>query len=360
MTATLPLVESFRLDRVHELLGYAGPCVTIILPPYQPGGQERAPAVLFKTFLQDAARGLAARQVPESVIQQLLEPLEDFAEDAELLRGSRWGSVLLRAAGIFRHAHLTRTPPAAVTVAGCFQIRPLLDELNLPPDFYVLKLFKDHVGLTRCEGLHAESVDLPPGVPQTLKEAMALEPPDHDRESRHTHLADFYKIVDRGLSELLRGLGASLVLAGVDEDTAMYRGINSYPNLLPGSIHGSAETYLPESFLLRRGTMMLHEAGRERQAKAVAHWRERAGPARFLTDICTILPAAFEGRIHKLYVDTGADHTGVFERNEYRSCGPEDLLNLAVVQTLLHGGEACALPREAMPEGAAAAAILRY
>jgi hypothetical protein len=390
MTAALPLLESLRLDRIHELLQYPGPCVTIILPPYQPGGQERAPAVPFKAFLQDAARHLAARQFPEAFIRQLLEPLEDFAEDTELLRGSRWGSVLFRAAGIFHHAHLARTPPPAVTVAGCFDIRPLLSELNLPPDFYILKLFKDHVGLTRCEGLHTESVDLPPGVPQTLEEAMALEPPDHDlenrssarpqsgtgtgpgqmrgerfgtggvRESQHAHLADFYKIVDRGLSDLLRGWGASLVLAGVDEDTALYRGINSYPNLLPGNIHGSAETNLPESFLLRRGSIMLNEAGLDRQIKALAHWTERAGSARLLTDIYTILPAAFEGRIHKLYVDANADHTGVFERNDYCSCGPEDLLNLAVVQTLLHGGEAYALPRGAMPDGAAAAAILRY
>lgn len=390
MLATMPVVESLRLDRIHELLRYPGPCVTIILPPYQPGGQAQAPAALLKTFLQDAARHLAARRTPESSIQELLGPLADLVDDAELLRGSRWGSALFRAAGIFRHVHLTQTPPPEVTVAGCFHIRPLLDELNLPPDFYVLKLFKDHVALTRCEGLRAVPVDLPRGVPQTLEEAMALEAPDHDlenrssagpgsgtgtgpghtrgvrfgtggaRESQHAHLADFYKIVDRGLSDLLRGWGASLVLAGVDEDTALYRGINSYPNLLPGSIHGSAEVYLPEAFLLRHGSTMLREAGHTRQAKALAQWKERVAPNRFLTDTYTIFPAAFEGRIHKLYVNTSTDHTGVFEKNDYHSCGPEDLLNLAVVQTLLHGGEACALPPEAMPEGAAAAAILRY
>jgi hypothetical protein len=390
MTATMPMAESLRLDRVTELLRSTGPCVTIILPPYQPGAQAPAPAALLKTFVQDAARHLAALPIPKSSVQDLLEPLTDFAEDAELLRGSRWGSALFRAQDLFHHIHLTQTPPPSVTVAGCFNIRPLLDELNLPPDFYVLKLFKDHVGLTHCEGLRAESVDLPHGVPQTLEEAMALEPPDHDlenrssaapgsgtgtgpghtrgvrfgtgsgRETKQTHQSDFYKMVDRGLSDLLRGWGASLMLAGVDEDTALYRGLNSYPNLLTGSIHGSAETYLPEHFLLRRGSTMLREAGRERQTKALAHWKERVSPARFTTDTYSIFPAAFEGRIHKLYVGTCTEQTGVFERNDYRSCGPEDLLNLAVVQTLLHGGEACAMPREAMPDSAAAAAILRF
>jgi hypothetical protein len=390
MLATTPLVESLRLDRVQEFLGTAGPCVTMVLPPYQPGAQAHAPATLLKTFLQDAARHLDAHKAFDSSPAELLGPLGDLVEDVELLRGSRWGCVLFRAPGVFRHIHLTQTPPPAVTVAGCFRVRPVLDELNLPPDFYVLKLFKDHIGLTRCEGLRAEPVDLPRGVPRTLDEAMAMEAPDHDlenrssagpasgtgtgpghtrgvrfgtggeRESRHAHLADFYKIVDRGLSDLLRGWGASLVLAGVDEDTAMYRGINTYANLLPGSIHGSAETYLPESDLLRQGAALLREAGRVRQAKALAHWKERVAPGRFLTDIHAILPAAFEGRIHKLYLDTSTENMGIFEKNDYQSCGPEDLLNLAAVQTLLHGGEACAVAKESMPDGAAAAAILRY
>jgi hypothetical protein len=262
--------------------------------------------------------------------------------------------------------------------------------LNLPSDFYVLKLFKDHIGLTHCEGFRTEPVDLPPGVPRTLQEAMAFDPPDHDlenrssagpgsgtgtgpghargvrfgtgsgRESRHAHQSDFYKIVDRGLSDLLRGWGANLILAGVEEDTAMYRAINSYPNLLSGSIPGSAEAYLPDSDLLRHGSPLLRAAVQARQAKALAQWKEKVTPTRFSTDLFAILPAAFEGKVHKLFLNTGANHTDVFERNDYESCGPEDLLNLATVQTLLHGGEACAVPGTAMPDCASAAAILRY
>ncbi|HEY4362255.1 MAG TPA: hypothetical protein VGN17_14865 [Bryobacteraceae bacterium] len=390
MIATLPLVEPLRLERAQELLRYPGPCVTITLPPYQPGAASPAPAAMLKTFLQDAERHLAARKTANASIEELLGPLDDIVKDAELLRGSRWGSVLFRAPGIFRHVHLTAPPRAAVTVAGCFQIRPLLDELNLPSEFFVLKLFKDHVALTHCDGFRVEAVPLPRNIPATLEQALALEPPDHDlenrssagpgsgtgtgpghargvrfgtgsgRETKHAHLADFYKIVDRGLNEFLRGRGTSLVLAGVEEDTSMYRGVNSYPNLVPGSIHGSAETFLPDADLLQHGAALLREARGARQAKALAQWKENVTPARFLTDIYTILPAAFEGRVHKLYLNTDADHTGVFERDDYASCGPEDLLNLAGVQTLLHGGEVCAMPADAMPEAAAAAAILRF
>ena len=390
MLATTSLVEPLRLERVQELLRYPGPSVTITLPSYQPGARSHPPAAMLKSFLQDAAHHLAAQKISPASTQELLGPLDDIVKDAELLQGSRWGSVIFRAPGIFRHVHFTEAAEPAVTVAGCFQIRALLNQLSLPSDFYVLKLFKDHVALVRYEGFRAEPVEFPRGVPKTLEEAMAMEPPDHDlesrssagpssgtgtgpgntrgvrfgtgsaREAKHARMADFYKMVDRGLSDLLRGFGAPLILAGVDEDTSAYRAINSYPHLLDASIHGSAEEYQSETEILRRGAALLHEASRTRQINALAQWQEKVAPSRFLTDVYAILPAAFEGRIHKLFLSATANQTDVFETNGYESCGPEDLLNLAAVQTLLHGGEACTVPQDTMPEGAAAAAILRF
>ena len=74
----------------------------------------------------------------------------------------------------------------------------------------------------RCAGLHAELTKLPPRIPATLAEAMSFEPPDHDlenrsasgsstgamhgvrfgtgsgRETKHAHLADYYKLSTAG------------------------------------------------------------------------------------------------------------------------------------------------------------------
>jgi hypothetical protein len=49
------------------------------------------------------------------------------------------------------------------------------------------------------------------------------------RETQHSYLAEFYKKVDHGIHELLNTHGSPLLLAGVDEDTALYRAGNTYP-----------------------------------------------------------------------------------------------------------------------------------
>ncbi len=59
------------------------------------------------------------------------------------------------------------------------------------------------------------------------------------RETQSTYLADFYKAVDRGVRELLGAGDVPLVLAGVGEETDLYRTINHYPNLLAASVQGS-------------------------------------------------------------------------------------------------------------------------
>jgi hypothetical protein len=61
-----------------------------------------------------------------------------------------------------------------------------------------------------------------------------------------------------------------------------------------------------------------------------------------------------------MYISDTGRWTGVFEKNGYRSCGEEDLLNLAAVQSILHGGRAFVLPGSKMPDGASIAASFRF
>ena len=261
-----------------------------------------------------------------------------------------------------------------------------------PETFYILKLSKTKVAALRCRGLEAEQVGLPGGIPETLEEALELEPPDHDlenrsfignqagggnstgamhgvrfgtgsgRETKHAHLADFYKLVDRGVAELARE--APLILAGVEEDAAIFRAVSKHRRLVRESIAGSADfagsTGRHMDELLEKAYAILRTDMADRQTAALASAKERVAARRFSTDTDLILRAAFEGRVGELYTRQGAEQTAVFERGTYHSWGPEDLLNLAAVETILHDGHACEVPAGGMPEGAAAVGILRY
>ena len=69
-------LESLQLEEIHELIRSPGPCVTLLLPPYRPGEQAKPMATVMKSDLQEAARQLAQRGIPDSITRDLLEPLE--------------------------------------------------------------------------------------------------------------------------------------------------------------------------------------------------------------------------------------------------------------------------------------------
>ncbi len=268
-------LESLRLEHIQELLRSSGPCITILLPPYRRGAQEKPTATVLKSDIQEVNRQLAELKLPDPDIADLLAPIHELSKNPELAAGSHWGRAIFRAAGVFRQFQLAEPVEAKSTVAGCFQIRSILTEAQLPAEFYLLKLSKKRVGLLRCAGYRMEPVALPKGVPETFEDALALDQPDHDlenrsaagsggaamrrvrfgtgsgRETQQSYLAQFYKAVDRGIHELLNGRGAGLVLVGVDEDTALYRGGSTYPMLLDKRIHGSPDSFLDEAHLRR-------------------------------------------------------------------------------------------------------------
>ncbi len=386
MEAKVSALESLQLEKIHELVRSPGPCVTLLLPPYRPGEQAKPISALIKSNIQEVARQLAERNIPETVTRELTDPLEQLAGDPDLSGGFHWGRAIFRSPDMLCQFALTEFVKPAVHVGGCFDIRPILPELHLPAEFYLLKLSKKGVQIFRCSGLHAEALRLPAGVPETLDEALAFKQPDHDlenrasagssvgampgvrfgtgsgRETQQTYLADFYKAVDRGVRELLGPVSdAPLVLAGVDEDTVLYRIINRYPNLLARRIHGTPAAAPLE--ILREAYGIVRADCVERAARALMDSKERVAPTRFVTGLSAILRAAVEGRVARLYIDQAARMFGVFEsirRGDRWNSGEEDLLNIAAVETILQGGLAFALPTGRIPDGAPAAAILRY
>jgi hypothetical protein len=159
------------------------------------------------------------------------------------------------------------------------------------------------------------------------------------RETEHTHLADFCKLVDRGIHRLLREAQIPLLLAGVDEDIAAYRAVSTYRSLVREGLHGSPSLSSQGAETVMHARSLLRAEEVQREGEALMEAMGRAAPGHFSTDPQTILHAAFDGRVHQLYVDESAESSDVFENQIYRTWGTEDLLNLAVVETMLMRGK---------------------
>ncbi len=377
--------ESLNLGNIQELARSAGPCVTVLLPSYRPGGQSKSMAALLKTNLQEAERQLIAGKISAPAIAQILDPLRQLTLDQQFLSGSHWARAIYRSPDVLHQIELIGSVNQLLTVGNRFHIRPILAELHSPAVFYLLKLSLKAVALLRCSHFRSEAVELPKGIPATLDEALGFKAPDHDlenrssaggslgemrgvrfgtgsaRETQPTYLADFYKAIDRGVGELLNSSKAPLVLAGVDEDTAIYRMVNTYQNLLPRNIPGSSD--LSELELYDAAHWIVQSDHLEKTAATLAQMKERLSPARFSVHLEAILDAAVEGRVDRIFIDESAQRLGVFpeaKHDGHSTWGEEDLLNFAAVETILHGGAAFTLPNSRMPDGAAVAAIFRY
>jgi hypothetical protein len=379
--------EPLRKETILDLLQVAGPSVTLLLPPYRPGERGGPLPALLKTDLQEAAKKLVARRIAEPLIAELLEPLYKLSRDEELLAGSGSGRVIFRALGVLRQCELpvAPSPEQGCTVGECFWIRPILPSISLPTNVYVLEVTKKDVVLLACSLTGVARVELGKKTPNTLDEALGFDAPDHDlmnrsaagpstgamrgvqfgtgsgRETQHAYLHDFYRAVDRGLSETLRS-NEPLVLAGVDVDIAIYRSISTYSNLLEQAIHGRPGDVFSQAQILRRAQDIALFDVQRRVALEMAESKERLSPARFSIDLVGILRAAVEGRVSDLYLDENGQRMGNFDGRDLG--GPtnwhdEDLLNVGAVETLLRGGAVYSLPSRLM-SGAIAAAAFRY
>ncbi len=382
-------VETLRKEAIPDLVHAAAPCITLLVPPYRPGEPGESAAALLKTDLQQLAKKLAERRVAEPLIAELLEPLRQLSHEEASLSGSVSAHIIFRSHDIFRRFALPvpPSPARACSVGDCFWIRAILASLSLPAHVYVLEITKKAVTLLACGSIGGVApLELPAKTPRTLDAFLGFDPPDHDlmnrsaagpstgamhgvqfgtgsgRETQHTYLHDFYRNVDRGVKELLGSSQAPLILAGVEEDAAIYRSINSYSNLLEQGIPGSPGAGTTPAQILRQAHDITLFDIQRRAAQVMSEAKEGLAPARFSSDLESILRAAAEGRVSDLYLDENGQRRGSFDgklfgaRTNWRN---EDLLNVAAVETLLHGGAVSSLPSHLMT-GVVAAAAFRY
>jgi hypothetical protein len=167
---------------------------------------------------------------------------------------------------------------------------------------------------------------------------------------------------------VLRDEKAPLLIAAVEYLLPIYKEANTYPHLMSEGLSGNPEEMNAEELHKKAWNLVepiFMKAREERiaQYKQVSHTeREKVSH-----DLKEIVPVAYHGRVETLFVAPGFQQWGQFEPDslrvseyETRKEADEDLLNLAAVQTLLHGGTVYSIEPEKIPFKGLVAAIFRY
>lgn len=373
----------------HDIIGFndlrvlataSTPCITIVLS--LPNPLELAARL--KNAIRSVTRKLEEIKTQSS--DTLLEPVRELARTTETQGVWSNGLIVFRSPDIFRYFFLHQPVPELHAVEERFQIRPLLSALAREQRFHLLGLSRRHVRLFHCTQHRVEHASIRQVVSQNFRVWLATRKPDHvlenraaagpsvgsmkgvsfgtntDREREDEYLAHFFKEIDNGVNALLRDDSAPLLLAGTEDQIAIYRRVSTHPRLLDEYVHGSPDG-LSERELHRRAMDVAMRLRSLALQSAIAEFEKQRDKGRVSLDAQSVIKSAWEGGVADLFLSQRADFIGRWNEQTYQveSGSPgEDLLNAAALQAVLHGGQAFGLEVEDMPEKHEVAAVLRF
>lgn len=374
--------------------------VSIYMPTHRASDQIQQDPIRLKNLLTQAEEALVERGLRRPEAEALLQPARDLFPDQLFWQNQGDGLALFASGEAFHTFRLPFDFEEKVVVTRRFHLKPLLRLLSGGGRFFVLALSQDRVRLLQGTRYAVGKVDLE-RVPQSLAEALRLDDPEQrlqwhtttgppkgrggaptagtgaDRraafhgsgapaEDQKDRILRYFHQVDAGMQDLLADLRIPLVLAGVDYLLPIYRQANTYRYIVEEEIEGNPDDVDARKLHQAAWQLVRPRFEQERQ-EAAGLYRQLEDGKRASSDLEEVLPAAHYGKVETLFVALGQERWGTFDPevnrlvlDEEDAVFREDLLDLAAVQTLLHGGTIYAVEPEQVPGGGPLAALFRY
>jgi hypothetical protein len=388
MPNTLEITRSLSLSDLKDLANSGGPCITLYVPLESAPNTSRLDFVRLKGMIRQASDRLREEwpELSPALSRELTDSLHQVENDSDGWGGEGGSLVVLRSPDVFRVAEVKQKLEESVVIGESFHLFPVIASLQVASrHFYLLALSQKHVRLLRCTPTASQEVELPPSVPTSLEAWLTTRAPnsapDHgagheaengatagnftsttDRDNKDQHIANFFRVINKAVFDLLRDETAPLVLCGVEYERATYKQINQYPHLVEEGVQGSPES-LKGGEMHARAFEIALDSFAQPARKALEQWEKLGGSQRVSSNFPDIVKAAFQARIATLFCAEGARTAGVFDRStlEMKVQGRhEDLVNASALQTLAFGGDVFILSPEHMPGGGQMNAIYRF
>lgn len=325
-----------------------------------------------------------------ALVTSLLRPGLDLVRGGDLWKaqGSK-GLALLLAPGSCRYWQLPFACESTVDVGSEFCITPLVRLLNWPLDVRVVALSPNSVRLLQCTRDAIHELKLPPGTPpcldqfewgpdlgravrfQTSAGATGSTSVVHGQTSykdeEETRLHAYVRSVALHIGESVKQDKRPLVLVAVKELHPVFKDAYIAQGMLDEGIHTSP-AHLSDAELQEQVVRSIDAQGYGELKVARDRYRSAVETHHAASEIEDIVPAACAGQVDTLIVADRERAWGIWEKGSQRALvtGPTsqapgvDLLELAVRETLRHGGRVCVVPRSEVPQQAQSVAALRW
>lgn len=362
--------------------------LSIYLPVGEPGG--RAAARRLRQILPDLHEQLQAQGVPPETTDRLLSPVRELVGDLEHRVNDHAARALFARPAWSATYRLPEPVRELVIFSRQLHLKPLIPLLTDSAAYHLLAVGKGGVRLFQGLGPTLEPLALA-GAPASLPDLLKY---DEFAPQRQLHagipgtggergpifhgqgdaadelkpqLIRYCQEIDRALLGASREPRLPLVLCGTDYLLAIYRAVSRHPAIHEAAIVGSPDR-IPPAELAARAWAIVRPAAEQVRAAALARCYALAGSDRHRTAdaIRTILSAAVAGQVDTVFVAGDQEQWGRYDaasgqikQHAQQRREDIDLLNLAVVETIRHGGSAHMVPSSALPGHDHCAAILR-
>lgn len=364
------------------------PCLSLYQPTFRHHPDNQQDPIRFRNLVKVLEESLR-QKYPASEITAFLEPFQALGDDRDFWNHTLDGLAVLGAPGLFRVIKLQRPVPERAIVADSFHIKPLLRILQSADRYQVLGLSRQEVKLFEGNRDALDPIELAPGVPRTITDALGEELTQphltvasyglgaRGTPMRHSHggkqdevdkdAERFFRAVDRAILEHhSRPSGLPLLLAALPEHHALFHQVSHNPFLMAEGL----DTH-PDALSLDALRERAWQAVQPRYLARLAGLVEAFGAAQSKElgsdDLAQAAEAAVAGRIATLLLEADRQvpgridaATGQIEFGDEEHPEMGDLLDELGELVLKMGGQVVVVPGERMPTQTGIAAIYRF
>lgn len=365
-------------------------CISIYIPTYRSGNVQED-RIRLKNALQSATQQLEARDMSKKEIHDILGRAENLQDDDLFMNQLSDGLAMFIAPDFFEYYTIPVDVNQRVDLGKTFTLRPLMAALNGDNRFFILALSQNEVRFFEATEHAITPVNVDDLIPENLAEAQynsekqghlqfhsggstssGNAPVYHGQgggegDDYNKNREQFFRMVDKGLLEMLHDERVPMILATTDEQAAMYRDISDYSHIVEDNVSGNVEHDEPAMIHEKAWAIMQPNfVATTKQNRADFDSKLAQSEASFA--LTEIIPAAINGRVETLYINKDYELYGQYNESDNtvdvhteQQQESVDLLELAARKTYEAGGQVFNIPMEQLPRVTAAVnAVYRY
>ncbi len=346
--------------QIDDLLATRAPaCVSIYLPTSRvtrDTGQDR---IELKNLASTAIEQLRDRAAAPDDVEAIQEQLAGLVDDGYFWIRQADSLAVFATPDRIRTYRLPNRLQATVEVSDRFHVKPLLRAVTFPQAAWIVAFARGGVRVLEVgpDG-PPEEVD----VPELPTDAWTDQPGDKRDRVR---AAVFARRIDHALQGVVHASDLPVILAATDEMAAIYRQVQTLPQLVATTLLGNPER-TSDADLADAARGVLDDLYAEQLDALRGEFDRRWSQGRVATELGDIARLATMGAVDTVVVDIDADVAGVVDDTSGAvTLDSGDATTYGVADEIarrvhLAGGRVMAVRAEDVPGDGPVAALLRY